>query len=175
MVTPGGYVMSVAMANCGALGWVTDKTGYRYDRIDPETGAAWPPMPESFRCLATTAAASAGFDGFAPDACLINRYQPGAKLSLHQDKDERDFTAPIVSVSLGLPATFLFGGDKRADKAIKIPLEHGDGNGVTGGTTVADVQPKASGIPTDPLGIADAMGRPFSAAFIIASVICSPA
>ena len=126
MITPGGYRMSVAMANCGALGWVTDKTGYRYDPIDPLTGQHWPEMPKSFERLATRAALQAGFAGFLPDACLINCYEPGAKLSLHQDKDERDFEAPIVSVSLGLPATFLFGGDRRADKTLRIPLEHGD-------------------------------------------------
>ena len=126
MTTPGGFRMSVAMTNCGALGWVTDKTGYRYDPIDAETGRPWPLMPESFMRLAASAAEDAGFDGFMPDGCLMNRYEPGAKLSLHQDKDEKDFSAPIVSASLGLPATFLFGGDKRSDKTIRIPLEHGD-------------------------------------------------
>jgi DNA oxidative demethylase len=126
MITPGGYRMSVAMTNCGSLGWVTDKTGYRYDAVDPVSGLAWPRMPESFMRLATTAAAEAGFPGFAPDACLINRYEPGAKLSLHQDKDEQDFDQPIVSVSLGIPAVFLFGGLKRADKTIRIPVTHGD-------------------------------------------------
>jgi alkylated DNA repair protein (DNA oxidative demethylase) len=126
MVTPGGYRMSVAMTNCGALGWVTDRTGYRYDALDPETGAPWPPMPESFRTLAVSAAAQAGFDDFVPDACLINRYAPGARLTLHQDRNERDFGQPIVSVSLGLPAVFLFGGLKRSEKAARVPLEHGD-------------------------------------------------
>ena len=126
MVTPGGFVMSVAMTNCGTLGWVSDKRGYRYDPVDPQTQRPWPPMPASFRRLATAAADSAGFAGFEPDACLINRYEPGSKLSLHQDRDERDFSAPIVSVSLGLPANFLFGGDRRPDKTIRIPLEHGD-------------------------------------------------
>jgi DNA oxidative demethylase len=126
MITPGGYRMSVAMSNCGSLGWVTDKTGYRYDAIDPLTQHPWPPMPESFLRLATTAAAAAGFADFVPDACLINRYEPGAKLSLHQDKDERDFSQPIVSVSLGIPAVFLFGGLKRADKTERIPVTHGD-------------------------------------------------
>ena len=110
MVTPGGHPMSVAMTNCGDAGWITDRSGYRYDAIDPESAEPWPAMPASFRALAADAAAEAGFDGFAPDACLINRYEPGAKMSLHQDKDERDFAAPIVSVSLGLPAIFLFGG-----------------------------------------------------------------
>jgi alkylated DNA repair protein (DNA oxidative demethylase) len=126
MVTPGGHQMSVAMTNCGNLGWVTDRTGYRYDVNDPETGKPWPAMPDSFRALAARASLAAGFDGFSPDACLINRYQPGARMSLHQDKDEGDLSAPIVSVSLGLPATFLFGGMKRSDKPRRFRLEHGD-------------------------------------------------
>ena len=126
MITPGGYRMSVAMTNCGALGWVTDRTGYRYDAIDPDTGRAWPAMPVSFMQLATSAAAQAGFAGFAPDACLVNRYSADTRLSLHQDRNERDYSAPIVSVSLGIPAVFLFGGAKRADRARRIPLGHGD-------------------------------------------------
>ena len=126
MVTPGGLSMSVAMTNCGAYGWVSDRTGYRYDAIDPESGRRWPPMPAAFARLARDAAAAAGFDAFAPDACLINRYQPGAKLSLHQDKDERDFGQPIVSVSLGVPATFLFGGKRRPEPTLRVPLRHGD-------------------------------------------------
>jgi DNA oxidative demethylase len=126
MITPGGYRMSVAMTNCGALGWVTDRTGYRYDAIDPVTGLAWPPMPEPFLRLATAAAAEAGFAAFVPDACLINRYEPGAKLSLHQDRNERDYQQPIVSVSLGIPAVFLFGGLKRADKTTRVTVTHGD-------------------------------------------------
>ena len=126
MVTPGGFTMSVAMTNCGSAGWVTDRTGYRYDPVDPASGKPWPPMPAVFRDLATTAAAQAGFAGFTPDACLINRYEPGTRLSLHQDKDERDYGSPVVSVSLGLPARFLFGGLKRSDPQTKIPLEHGD-------------------------------------------------
>jgi alkylated DNA repair protein (DNA oxidative demethylase) len=126
MVTPGGLSMSVAMTNCGSYGWVSERTGYRYDAIDPESGKPWPPMPESFLKLAGEAAAAGGFPGFAPDACLINRYQAGAKLSLHQDKDEHDFGQPIVSVSLGVPATFLFGGSKRADKTLRVPVRHGD-------------------------------------------------
>src|SRR5271167_4396731 len=101
MATPGGFVMSVAMTNCGAAGWVTDRTGYRYDRNDPETGKPWPGMPDSFLRLAAEAAEEAGYRSFAPDACLINRYEPGARLSLHQDRNERDFAEPIVSVSLG--------------------------------------------------------------------------
>jgi alkylated DNA repair protein (DNA oxidative demethylase) len=126
MITPGGYRMSVAMTNCGALGWVTDRSGYRYDSRDPETGQPWPAMPAVFLQLAQTAADEAGFPNFSTDACLINRYQAGAKLSLHQDKDERDFAAPIVSVSLGIPATFLFGGMQRADKTQRVRLMHGD-------------------------------------------------
>jgi alkylated DNA repair protein (DNA oxidative demethylase) len=126
MVTPGGFRMSAAMTNCGAAGWVTDRKGYRYTATDPETGRHWPPMPPVFHDLAVSAAAQAGFDGFMPDACLINRYEPGAKLSLHQDKDERDFGAPIVSVSLGLPAVFLFGGPQRTDRQLKVPVSHGD-------------------------------------------------
>ena len=126
MITPGGFRMSAAMTNCGALGWVSDRTGYRYDAIDPESGAPWPPMPRVFQRLATDAAAQAGFAGFVPDACLINRYEPGARLTLHQDKNERDYSQPIVSVSLGLPAVFQFGGLKRADKVIRVRLTHGD-------------------------------------------------
>jgi alkylated DNA repair protein (DNA oxidative demethylase) len=126
MVTPGGHSMSVAMTNCGSLGWVTDRSGYRYDAKDPETGRPWPAMPASFYRLAVEAAEQAGFRSFSPDACLINRYQPGARMSLHQDKDEDDFGAPIVSVSLGLRAIFLFGGLKRTDKPRRFRLEHGD-------------------------------------------------
>jgi alkylated DNA repair protein (DNA oxidative demethylase) len=126
MMTPGGYTMSVAMTNCGAAGWVTDRTGYRYDGIDPETGNPWPPMPDCFLNLAITAATEAGYPAFRPDACLINRYAPGARLSLHQDRNERDFANPIVSVSLGLPATFQFGGLKRSDPVQKFALSHGD-------------------------------------------------
>ena len=126
MFTPGGHQMSVAMTNCGEAGWVTDRRGYHYDGIDPESGKAWPAMPAVFRDLAENAAREAGFAGFAPDACLINRYEPGAKMSLHQDRDEKDFAAPIVSVSLGLPAIFLFGGAKRSDKPQRYRLEHGD-------------------------------------------------
>lgn len=126
MITPGGYRMSVAMTNCGPLGWVTDKSGYRYDAIDPVTRNPWPPMPKAFLQLAGAAARNAGFADFEPDACLINRYEPGTKLSLHQDRDERDFTQPIVSVSLGIPAVFLFGGLKRADKTTRVTVTHGD-------------------------------------------------
>jgi alkylated DNA repair protein (DNA oxidative demethylase) len=126
MVTPGGHQMSVAMTNCGCYGWVTDRGGYRYDTIDPESGRPWPDMPPLLRELAEKAAAEAGFTSFAPDACLINRYEPGARMSLHQDRDERNLGAPIVSVSLGLPATFLFGGLKRSDKPQRYRLDHGD-------------------------------------------------
>jgi alkylated DNA repair protein (DNA oxidative demethylase) len=126
MTTPGGYRMSVAMTNCGAAGWITDRTGYRYDALDPATAAHWPAMPNVFREVATAAAAAAGFGSFAPDACLINRYEPGARLSLHQDKDEHDLDSPIVSISLGLPAVFLFGGHRRSDRPRRVPLAHGD-------------------------------------------------
>lgn len=126
MLTPGGRQMSVAMSNCGSLGWVSDRSGYRYSAHDPESGQTWPPMPGVFRDLAERAAARAGFVDFAPDACLINRYEPGAKLSLHQDKDERDVDAPIVSVSLGLPAVFLFGGLHRSDATRRVLLNDGD-------------------------------------------------
>lgn len=126
MITPGGFRMSVAMTNCGSYGWVTDRTGYRYDAADPESGKAWPRMPHAFFTLAQDAATSAGFENFQPDACLVNRYETGARLSLHQDKNEHDFNAPIVSVSLGLPAIFLWGGLRREDKTIRIPLMHGD-------------------------------------------------
>jgi alkylated DNA repair protein (DNA oxidative demethylase) len=126
MVTPGGFEMSVAMTNCGAAGWVTDRSGYRYQAHDPQGGAPWPAMPAGFLALAHEAASEAGFVTFVPDACLINRYEPGTKLSLHQDRDEADYAHPIVSVSLGLPATFQFGGPKRADPVRKVTLEHGD-------------------------------------------------
>ena len=126
MHTPGGHQMSVAMTNCGQLGWITDRSGYRYAGNDPETGQPWPAMPAAFLQLAIEAAATAGFKDFLPDACLINRYEPGARMSLHQDRDEQDFDAPIVSVSLGLPAMFLFGGLKRSEKPRRFRLEHGD-------------------------------------------------
>ncbi len=126
MMTPGGFRMSVAMTNCGSFGWVTDRKGYRYSAVDPETEKPWPSMPEAFRDLAESAADEAGFPDFLPDACLINRYQPGAKMSLHQDKDEKGFKNPIVSVSLGLPATFQFGGLQRSDPVRKFVLHHGD-------------------------------------------------
>jgi alkylated DNA repair protein (DNA oxidative demethylase) len=126
MFTPGGHQMSVAMTNCGNAGWVTDHSGYRYDGIDPVSGEPWPAMPPVFRALAEAAADEGGFASFSPDACLINRYAPAARMSLHQDRNENDFGAPIVSVSLGLPATFLFGGPKRADKPQRYRLEHGD-------------------------------------------------
>lgn len=126
MVTPGGRTMSVAMTNCGEVGWITDRTGYRYDTTDPLAGRAWPAMPPMFAALAAEAAEMEGFGDFRPDACLINHYVPGARLSLHQDRDERDFDQPIVSVSLGLPAIFLWGGPSRADRPRRVPLVHGD-------------------------------------------------
>ena len=126
LMTPGGYRMSVAMTNCGSCGWVSDETGNRYDACDPITGLRWPPIPDGLLDLAVAAAAKMGFENFAPDACLINRYEPGARLSLHRDSDEGDLSAPIVSVSLGLPAVFLWGGPKRGDRPRRVPLEHGD-------------------------------------------------
>ncbi|MGU9815749.1 DNA oxidative demethylase AlkB [Pseudomonas sp. LF135] len=126
MVTPGGFTMSAALSSCGALGWTTDSSGYRYSPIDPRSWQPWPAMPDALRELARLAAAEAGFNDFSPDACLINRYVPGAKMSLHQDKNERCYSAPVVSVSLGLPAVFLFGGHERGNRTQKISLFHGD-------------------------------------------------
>lgn len=126
MTTPGGQMMSVKTTSCGELGWVSDRRGYRYENKDPQSGKPWPAMPQAFSALATEAAAHAGFSHFQADACLINQYEIGAKMGLHQDKDEVDFNQPIVSVSLGIPATFLFGGLKRSDRAMRIPLMHGD-------------------------------------------------
>jgi alkylated DNA repair protein (DNA oxidative demethylase) len=126
LVTPGGYTMSVAMTNCGRVGWVSDRRGYRYDPVDPDTGAPWPPLPASFLDLAVRAAGEGGFPAYNPDACLINRYAAGAKLGLHQDRDENDQWAPIVSVSLGLPAVFLWGGKRRGDPIRRLRLESGD-------------------------------------------------
>jgi len=126
MVTPGGQTMSVAMTNCGGAGWVTDRRGYRYDRVDPLTGKPWPPIAPPLVHLACRAAVEAGYEGFEPDACLINRYTPGSRLTLHQDRNERDFSAPIVSVSLGLPAKFLFGGLERSASVRRMMLYHGD-------------------------------------------------
>jgi alkylated DNA repair protein (DNA oxidative demethylase) len=126
MVTPGGFSMSVLMTNCGALGWTTDRSGYRYTAADPITGQPWPAMPARFYTLAREAAELAGFSGFEADACLINRYLPGSRMGLHQDRNEHDYDAPIVSVSLGLPVAFLFGGLKRSDKALRLTLNHGD-------------------------------------------------
>ena len=151
MVTPGGLTMSVAMTNCGEAGWVSDRRGYRYDRRDPASGRPWPAMPQAFRDLANRAAAAGGFSGFEPNSCLINRYAPKTRLSLHQDKDEGDFSQPIVSVSLGLPAVFLFGGAKRNDRPRRIRLESGDVV-VWGGAarmTYHGVAPLADGV--DPL------------------------
>jgi alkylated DNA repair protein (DNA oxidative demethylase) len=126
MQTPGGYTMSVATTSCGQLGWLSDPHGYRYAPRDPHTGQSWPAMPVCFMELAQSAAAQAGYADFLPDACLINQYAPGAKLSLHQDKDERDLRAPIVSLSLGLPAVFLFGTPRRKDPTQRLRLVHGD-------------------------------------------------
>lgn len=124
--TPGGRRMSVAMTNAGSLGWVSDRRGHRYDPIDPLSAAAWPPMPVAIIGLARAAAAAAGFAGFAPEACLINRYDPGSRMSLHQDRDERDLDQPIVSMSLGVDARFLWGGQARSDRTRRVPLHYGD-------------------------------------------------
>ncbi|HRD74771.1 MAG TPA: DNA oxidative demethylase AlkB [Hyphomicrobiaceae bacterium] len=126
MITPGGHTMSVAMTSTGRAGWITDRRGYRYSEIDPDTGRAWLAMPAPLHALAVDAAATGGFPGSEPDSCLVNRYVPGARMSLHQDRDEADLTAPIVSVSLGLPAKFLFGGLRRADRPQRLMLAHGD-------------------------------------------------
>ncbi|MGZ9709554.1 DNA oxidative demethylase AlkB [Glaciimonas sp. GNP009] len=126
MVTPGGFQMSAAMTSCGGFGWLADRTGYRYNTTDPQTGLPWPPLPDALLRLGIEAATAAGYPGFVPDACLINRYAVGAKMSLHQDKDEPDLGAPIVSVSLGLPANFQFGGLRREDKPLRVQLTHGD-------------------------------------------------
>jgi len=126
MQTPGGYTMSAALTGCGDYGWISDRRGYRYSAINPYTGKPWPVMPKIMKEVAQLCALEAGYKHYNPDACLINRYSPGSKMSLHQDKDEKDFDAPIVSVSLGVPATFLFGGFERSDKTIKVPVAHGD-------------------------------------------------
>jgi DNA oxidative demethylase len=126
LITPGGHTMSVAMTNCGRLGWVSDRSGYRYDPVDPQSRSPWPAMREPFLDLARRAAAQTGFPNYDPDACLINRYTAGSKLGLHQDRDEKDAWAPIVSVSLGLPATFLWGGKTRSAPTRRILLENGD-------------------------------------------------
>jgi alkylated DNA repair protein (DNA oxidative demethylase) len=151
MSVPGGGIMSVAMTNCGRAGWITDQRGYRYSAIDPATDKPWPAMPERFLTLAGRAAEAAGYASFVPDACLVNRYATGARMGLHQDKDERDFAQPIVSVSLGLTATFLWGGLRRADATRRIDLANGD-IVVWGGPTrraYHGVAPLKSG--TDPL------------------------
>ncbi|MDH1104442.1 DNA oxidative demethylase AlkB [Pseudomonas mosselii] len=126
MQTPGGLRMAVALTNCGSLGWISDENGYRYTPIDPVSAKPWPALPQVLIDLATRAAALAGFEGFTPDACLVNHYLPGTRLSLHQDRDEQDYGQPIVSISLGLPAVFLFGGLQRSDRPQRIPLNHGD-------------------------------------------------
>lgn len=148
METPGGLKMSAAMTSCGRVGWISDQRGYRYSPADPATGKPWPAMPPAFLDLASRAAAELGFDDFKPDTCLINRYAPGAKMSLHQDKNERDMAWPIVSVSLGLPATFLFGGFERTDAVVRTRLGHGD-VAVWGGPArlrYHGVQPIAAGV-----------------------------
>jgi len=126
MTTPGGKRMSVTTTSCGACGWVSDRRGYRYESDDPATGRPWPAIPAALAALARAAAAAVGHPAFAPNACLVNRYAVGAKMTLHQDRDETDFAQPIVSVSLGLPATFQFGGAERKEPTVRVPLQHGD-------------------------------------------------
>lgn len=126
MVTPGGFTMSAAITNCGEAGWITDRAGYRYSTTDPLTGKSWPAMPDLFKDLAARAAEAAGYSGFKPDACLINRYLPGARMSLHQDRQEKPLDAPVVSISLGLTATFLWGGETRNARPLRLSLHHGD-------------------------------------------------
>lgn len=126
LLTPGGKRMSVAMTNCGPLGWTSDAAGYRYTPVDPQSRQPWPAMPPVFSDFAAQAARRAGYPDFVPDACLVNRYAPDARLTLHQDRDEPDLRQPIVSVSLGLPATFLWGGATRASRPSRLPLFHGD-------------------------------------------------
>jgi alkylated DNA repair protein (DNA oxidative demethylase) len=126
MTTRRGHRLGAAMTSCGLCGWITDWHGYRYESLDPETRQPWPAMPAPLRELAEGVAAEAGFPGFAPDTCLINRYEPGAGMGLHQDSDEADLAAPVVSVSLGLPATFLIGGAERSTKPVPLALVSGD-------------------------------------------------
>lgn len=126
MTTKGGRRMSVQTTACGELGWVSSEHGYRYCPRDPNSGQSWPVMPDCLFELAQRAAAEAGFNHFHPDSCLINRYLPGARMGLHQDKDEKGLKDPIVSVSLGMSATFLFGGFKRSDRPARTLLNHGD-------------------------------------------------
>lgn len=126
LVTPGGQTMSVAMTNCGPVGWVSDRSGYRYSSRDPITDRDWPHMPAEFRRLALDAATAGGFPDFEPDACLINRYAAGARLTAHRDADEQNFAQPIVSVSMGLPASFAFYGLTRGGKGRGVGLSDGD-------------------------------------------------
>jgi DNA oxidative demethylase len=126
MMTPMGYLMSVGTMSMGSWGWVSDAQGYRYSAINPSNNQPWPPLPAAILQLAADAAEKAGYPHFVPDSCLINVYTPGSKMGLHQDKNERDFSQPIISVSLGIPAIFLFGGAKRSDKPARILLQHGD-------------------------------------------------
>jgi alkylated DNA repair protein (DNA oxidative demethylase) len=126
LVTPGGQTMSVAMTNCGPVGWVSDRSGYRYSSRDPLTDRDWPALPPEFERLALDAAREGGFPDFVPDACLINRYEPGARLTAHRDADEQNFAQPIVSVSIGLPASFAFYGLARGGKGRTVPLSDGD-------------------------------------------------
>jgi len=126
MMTPMGHYTGVALSNCGEYGWTSDLQGYRYSKQDPQTGNFWPPLPESYLNLAKRAASKAGFNNFEPDACLINRYKLGDKLGSHQDKNEKDFAQPIVSVSIGLSAVFQIFGETRAGVKVEYLLQSGD-------------------------------------------------
>lgn len=126
LITPGGFKMSVAMTSCGTYGWMSDRRGYRYDPVDPDSGRNWPAMPGSFASVATTAAKAAGYSGFEPDACLINQYAVGSQMTAHQDCNELDFSQPIVSVSLGISARFFVQGPERRGKSIPVDVKDGD-------------------------------------------------
>ena len=124
--TPGGRLMSAAMTSCGACGWYSDARGYRYERLDPLTGQPWPAIPEPFLRLARASSEVAGFGTYEPDTCLINRYVPTAQMGIHHDADEQDFSNPIVSVTLGAPATFLWYGPSKRGSPLRIRLLPGD-------------------------------------------------
>lgn len=126
MTTPRGLPMKAAITNAGTVGWVSDRHGYRYSAVDPMTGKPWPVLNDDVVNLVCQAAGDAGFPGFRPDVCLINRYDVGAGMGAHRDEDEQDFSAPIVSISLGLPARFFFGGLERTGPTVAVPLAHGD-------------------------------------------------
>ncbi|THJ30850.1 DNA oxidative demethylase AlkB [Lampropedia aestuarii] len=126
MATPGGKPLSVRTTSCGTHGWSSDPTGYSYVRHHPLTDQAWPEIPAAWSALATEAAQEAGFAQFAPDTCLINQYGLDSKMALHQDRSEQDLRQPVVSISLGMSALFLWGGMQRSDKPAHVLLHHGD-------------------------------------------------